>query len=73
MARVGFWDLFTLNPDGSIQPNRPVKISGVVLDPSTKYQKGTLFSGWDLFQYLGRDLELEDQPNNEPPIVTGVY
>jgi hypothetical protein len=73
MSRVGFWDLFRPNPDGSISPVRPIKIAGVVLEPDTKYHRGVLFSGWDLFQYYGRDLELEDQAGNNPPVVTGVY
>ncbi|HEU4913882.1 MAG TPA: hypothetical protein VFT16_00540 [Candidatus Saccharimonadales bacterium] len=73
MSRVGFWDLFILNPDGSITPRKHIKIAGVILEPTEHYSKGILFSGWDLFQYLGRDLELEEQPNNRPPVVTGVY
>ena len=72
MSRVGFWNLFTLNPDGSIRPLKPIKIAGVVLDTNQSYPKGTLFSGWDIFQFLGRDLELDDRDDN-PPIVTGVY
>ena len=73
MARVGFWDLFQSYPDGSISPKRPVRIAGVVLDPNTRYSRGILFSGWDLFQYYGRDLELEEQQDNNPPIVTRIY
>lgn len=71
--RVSFWDLFQPNPDGSISPKQSVKIAGVVLNPTTQYKRGILFSGWDLFQYYGRDLGVEDQPNGEPPVVTKVY
>jgi len=73
MSRVKFWDLFQLNPDGSIRPIKSVKVAGVVLNPDTNYSKGVLFSGFDLFQFYGRDLELTEQPNNNPPVVTGVY
>ncbi|MDB5161464.1 MAG: hypothetical protein JWO96_844 [Candidatus Saccharibacteria bacterium] len=73
MARIKFWDLFQLNPDGSIRPKKPIKIAGVVLSPETSYSKGVLFSGFDLFQYYGRDLEVEEQPGGAPSVITGIY
>ncbi|MGC1177039.1 MAG: hypothetical protein WA843_03115 [Candidatus Saccharimonadales bacterium] len=73
MTRVKFWDLFQPNPDGSIQPKKPIKIAGVVLSPSVSFNKGVLFSGVDLFQYYGRDLEVDEQPDNNPGVITGVY
>ena len=68
-----FWDLFQLNPDGSITPKEKIKVAGVVLDPNTNYSKGILFSGFDLFQYYGRDLEVEEASEDNPAVLTGVY
>ena len=72
MSRVGFWDIFEPMPDGSVRPRRAIKIAGVLLNPGTTYAKGILFSGFDLFQYYGRDLEIDETPD-QPPTLTGIY
>jgi hypothetical protein len=73
MSRVGFWAVFLQNPDGSIQAIKPIKLAGVVLNPNVKYSKGILFSGFDLFQFIGHDIELQDQPDNSAPVITRIY
>lgn len=72
MTRVGFWDLFEPMPDGAIKPKKKIKIAGVVLDPDNTYSRGILFSGFDFFQFYGRDLEIHES-QNEPPVITGAY
>ena len=69
--RMRFWDLFRANPDGSLQPTRVVKIGGVQMDPGVKFTRGVAFSGFDLFQYYGRDLEVEIQDG--VAVITGIF
>lgn len=71
MARLKFWELFQVNPDGTLQPIRRVSVGGFTLEPGQKIQRGITFSGFDLFEYTGRDLEVEDKDGLE--VVTGVY
>lgn len=73
MARVTFWDLFQLNPDGSIQPKKKIKISGISIDAGVKLTRGVAFSGYDLFQYYGRDLEVEERPAENLTEITGIF
>jgi len=71
MSRISFWKIFQINPDGTLQPIVRVSIGGFILEPGQKIQKGVAFSGFDLFQYTGRDLEVNKQGDVE--VLTGVY
>ena len=71
MARLKFWDLFQPNPDGTLQAIRRLKIGGFTIEPGQKIKHGVLFSGFDIFQYTGRDLEVEEVEGVE--VITGVY
>ncbi len=71
MARVKFWDLFQVNPDGSLEPKKQISIGGVTLQPGVKFTRGVSFSGFDLFQYYGADLEVEKKDGVS--VITGIY
>ena len=59
--RVHFWDVFKINSDGSLEPIRRISVGSVQLGPGVKFGKGVLLGGIDLTQYVGRDIEVEDQ------------
>ena len=71
MARIEFWKLFQVNPDGSLQVIRRLSMGGFTLEPGQRIERGVTFSGFDIFQYTGRDLEVNEQ--NGVDVVTGVY
>lgn len=71
MARVKFWELFQINPDGTLSPKVKIKIAGVQLDPGVKFTRGVAFSGIDLFQYYGVDLEVNQVEDVHE--ITGIY
>ncbi|HEX3568380.1 MAG TPA: hypothetical protein VHT70_01755 [Candidatus Saccharimonadales bacterium] len=71
MSRISFWKIFQVNPDGTIQPIVRVSLGGFILEPGQKIQQGVTFSGFDLFQYTGRDLEVQKKDGTE--VITGVY
>ena len=58
--RMNFYSIFKLNPDGSIEPIRPVRIGGVQMSPGVRFGGGVLFGGVNLSQYVGRDFAVED-------------
>ncbi|MDO8637980.1 MAG: hypothetical protein Q7R43_00250 [Candidatus Daviesbacteria bacterium] len=59
--RINFYQIFKINPDGSIEPLRLVRIGGVQMGPGVRFGKGVSFGGIDLSQFIGRDFEVEDQ------------
>lgn len=71
IKRVGFWQVFKINPDGSLEPLRRVRIGGVEFGLGVRFTRGVSFSGIDLFQFIGNDLEIEVQ--GEIVIIKGVY
>ena len=71
MPRVTFNSLFKRNPDGSLEPTQTIRIGGVTMSPGVKFTKGVSFSGVDLAQYEGHDLEIT--MDNGTPVITGIY
>lgn len=71
IRRAPFWEIFRMHPDGSIEPIRSVQIGSVRLGPGARFGSGVAFSGIDLAQYIGRDLEVDEQP--EFVILKGIY
>lgn len=69
--RINFWEIFRLNPDGSIEPIRRVRIGGVEFGPGVRFTKGVSFSGIDLSLYIGRSFEAHE--DNGVLIITGIY
>ena len=58
--KVNFSNIFKTYPDGSIEPLRPVSISGVRLGPGVRFTRGVSFGGVDLTLHSGKQLEVED-------------
>lgn len=71
MSRKPFREIFQVNPDGTLQVIRRVRIGGFTLEVGQKIQRGITFSGFDIFEHTGKDLEVEEQDGTE--VVTGVY
>ncbi len=69
--RINFYQIFKVNPDGSIEPAKIVKIGGVQFGPGVRFGKGVSFSGIDLSLYIGRDFLVEEQ--NGVLIIKGIY
>ena len=70
--RVSFDEVFQTNQDGSISPKATVKIGGTTMNPGVSFRPGVSFSGVDLAQYAGKDLEVEQQPDGTI-VVESVY
>lgn len=71
MNRINFFQIFRLNTDGSIEPLRLVRIGGVQMSPGVRFGRGVSFGGIDLFFYIGRDFQTEEQ--NGVLIITGIF
>lgn len=69
--RINFFQIFRINPEGSIEPNMRVRIGGVQFGPGVKIGRGVLFGNIDLFQFVGRDFEVQDI--NGVLNITGIY
>lgn len=61
MNRLNFYQIFRVNTDGSIEPLRSVRIGGVQMNPGVRFGRGVSFGGIDLFAYIGRDFQVEEQ------------
>ncbi len=57
--RVPFSDVFATNPDGSFSTRSQVQIGSAALSQGASFRPGALFSGVDITQYVGHDLEVE--------------
>lgn len=55
-----FYDVFLINPDGSLTPQRTIRIGGVTFGPGVRFGRGVKFSGIDFFDYLGQDIAVID-------------
>lgn len=69
--RINFNAIFRINDDGSIEPIRPVRIGGVQMGPGVRFGRGVSFGNIDLFQYIGRDFQVEE--NGGVLIIVGIY
>ena len=56
--RVSFNEVFRNNEDGSYTPKGGIRIGGAIAT-GRRFWRGVLFSGVDIVQYAGRDLEVE--------------
>jgi len=57
--RVPFNEVFNDNGDGSYTPRGAVRIGGVTMGAGVAVRGGLSFSGVDIAQYAGKDLEVE--------------
>ena len=71
MARVTFDSIFIRYPNGDIEPRQRIRIGGVTLAQGVRFARGFSFGGVDLFQFLGRDLEI--QTENDIIVITAIY
>jgi hypothetical protein len=69
--RVPFSAVFQTNANGSVSPKTNVTIGGVTMSPGVSFSKGVSFSGIDIAQYVGHDLEVIYQGTNV--IVKSIY
>lgn len=69
--RKNFYEIFKINPDGSIEPLRRIRIGGVEFGPGVRFSRGVAFSGIDLTLYIGRDFDAEEL--NGILILKGIY
>ena len=56
--RVPFNEVFSDNGDGSYTPKSGIRIGGAIAT-GIRFWRGVPFSGVDIVQYAGRDLEVE--------------
>jgi len=66
--KTEFWKIFeyTINNELKVKKDK-LEINGFIFDKGTIIGKGILFSGIDLFRYIGRYLEIK---NNK---LIGIY
>lgn len=58
--RKKFFEIFKENVDGSLTSMETIKIGGIMLGAgSVKFTKGVIFSGVNIFDYYGKDIEVE--------------
>lgn len=69
--RLNFYQIFRINPDGSVEPIRRIRIGGVQCGPGVRFGSGVSFGGVDLSQFVGRDLSVEDRDG--VLIIVGIY
>ena len=70
--RKKFLEVFKENEDGSLTPKETIKIGGVMLGAnSIRFSKGVAFAGVNIFDYYGKDLEVEYE--NEILVIKGFY
>ena len=69
--KENFYSIFKINDDGSIEPIRIVRIGGVQMSPGVRFGRGVSFGGINLFDYIGRDFEVEEE--NGLLIIRGIY
>lgn len=56
-----FKDLFKKTVDGRLMPIRPIRLGNNILGPGIIFAKGHPFSGVDIFDFLGMDIEAEER------------
>jgi len=66
--RVKFSDLFSVQ-GGQIAPRQVVSIGGVTMSPGVSFGGGVSFSGVNLSQLIGKDLDVIYHPNGVAEIV----
>lgn len=56
-----FDEIFRENSDGSLTPRRTVRIGSATLGPGVTFGPGVSFSGINIFDFKGADIEAEDK------------
>ena len=71
MKKRKFYTVFTVHPDGSVEPRERIRIGGIEFGPGVHLWRGVVFSGIDLFDYVGHDLETKK--SRGVTVITGIY
>ena len=61
--RIPFSEAFYDSGDGSYTPKQTIKIGGITMTPGVTFTSGVSFSGVNIAQYVGRDLDVEKHPD----------
>lgn len=61
--RYRFFDVFQETPSGGLTPRRRIRIGGVEFGPGVIFTKGVKFSGVDIFNFYGQDIDAEEENN----------
>ena len=60
--KVNFFEVFRENSDGTLSPVKHIQIGEVTLSPlSISFSRDVSFSGVNLFDYYGSDLEVDQK------------
>jgi len=73
MARVNFDSIFIRHPDGSLEPRQRIRVGGVTFGPGVRFTRGVAFAGIDFTQFIGHDLEVETDTENDILVIKGIY
>jgi hypothetical protein len=69
--RINFDQVFTVLPDGSVEPKQRIRIGGVEMSAGNRFSRGTSFGGVDLASYTENDLEVETK--DDLIVIKGIY
>jgi len=72
MERVTFDSIFTQHPDGSLEPRQRIRVGGVEFGPGVRFNRGVAFAGIDFTLFIGKDFDIETDPNGVI-IIKGIY
>jgi len=72
MARVNFRSIFTVHPNGSLEPQRVIRINGITVRPGVQF-RDTTFNGVNLFDPQFFDHDLEVKLVEDIIVITGIY
>ncbi|MBC8550954.1 MAG: hypothetical protein H8D23_15015 [Candidatus Brocadiales bacterium] len=70
--RVPFSQIFQINQNGMITPLTVVKLGGVTMGPGVAFGGGVSIGGVELTSLVGKDLEVQNQPDGSVEI-TGYH
>ena len=69
--RYQFNQVFTENKDGTLSPNRKIRVGGVSFGPGVSFGSGAAFGGVNFHEYKGRELEADDEDGIL--VITAIY
>lgn len=69
--RWKFHEVFRETINGSLTPERLIRIGGATFGPGVTFSRGVSFGGVDIFQFYGHDIEAEE--HGDVLVITGFY
>lgn len=66
--RRKFRDVFDESTDGSLSPQMPIEVNGIVFAPGAVFQKGVAYGGIDFHLYKYRDIAVQSDDMSEGPV-----